>query len=71
MLGFNRQNDSYPSISPRTGRVVSVLPSSVVDRGLVSRSSENKDYKSVLPSSVVDRGLVSQSSENKDYKIGI
>jgi hypothetical protein len=36
MLGFNRENDSYPSISPRTGRVVSVLPSSVVDRGLVS-----------------------------------
>ena len=48
MLGFNRENDSYPSISPRTGRVVSVLPSSVVDRGLVSRSSENKDYKIVI-----------------------
>ena len=29
----------------RIGRVVSVLASSVVDRGFVSRSSETKDYK--------------------------
>jgi hypothetical protein len=44
MFGSNRQNDSYPSISPRTASV-SVLASSVVDRGFVSRSSQTKDYK--------------------------
>ena len=45
--------------------MVSVLASSVVDRGFIGGA-----MVSMLASSVVDRGFEPQSGQTKDYKIG-